>query len=70
MIILGTSYFPTKESAKRYYKDYFVSRADLESEVCRKISEGEISIGLPECKTNEQVILIDGRTRYAIVSER
>jgi len=66
MIITGTNHFVSKEKALQYYADYGFGMNDVN----RKIADKEIRIGgIPACKLNEQVILIDNRTRYAIVSD-
>ena len=69
MTTIGTSYFVNFTKACDYYKGQGLDEltpAALEREVRAKIAEGEISIGQPELKPGNRLLLIDGGTRYAI----
>ena len=63
----GTSWFITYHAAIRYYRDY--GYTDVVSAVNRKLAEGEIHIGEPPIKSGQYRVLIDDRTRYAIVGK-
>jgi hypothetical protein len=60
----GTSYFTSLSAAKRYYKPYGYD----ESDVKRKIREGEIHVGKPVLKAGERLGTTDGGKRYTITT--
>lgn len=69
MTTIGTSYFVSFTKACDYYKGQGLDEltpAALEREVRTKIEDGEISIGQPDMKPGNRLLLIDGGTRYAI----
>jgi hypothetical protein len=59
MHIIGTPYFVSKLSAIRYYREYRYD--NTEQTVERKLAEGEIYIGRPEIKANEELFVREGR---------
>lgn len=63
-ITVGTSHFTSFAAAVRYWHDYGCKIADVN----RKISEGLIHIGKPALKAGDVLTVIDGGTRYAIMS--
>ena len=70
-MIVGTSHFVNFTKACDYYKEsgYFEgdwTPAGVEQEIRRKIEEGEISLGQPELKPGDRLLLVDSGTRYAI----
>lgn len=66
MLYVGTSYFPSLETAIRYYRDYSEDRQS----VTRKLELGEIHIGQPPRKLGDKLLLIDAGTRWAIMKGR
>jgi hypothetical protein len=62
-ITTGTCYFPFFESAVRYYQQYNISSSQetLRLYVQSKIKDGEIKIGDPPLKENQEKKLIDNR---------
>ena len=64
MTIVGTCHFVSRNAAYKYYAGYGLTAAD----VALKIAAREIAIGPPKVKGGEAVILVDGDTRYAVVS--
>ena len=58
----GTSHFVSEPAAQRYFAEYGNSRA----EVTRKIRDGEIHIGRPECPKNGEIRLDLREGRYII----
>lgn len=66
-ILIGTSYFADRAAAIRYYKPYH--HASTEHAVDAKLKAGEIHLGLPPGYRPDDVILIDGGTRYAILEQ-
>lgn len=66
---VGTSHFFNFTKACDYYRDQGndeLSPAALESLVRGMINEGEISLGQPELKPGQRLVLIDNGTRYAV----
>ena len=61
-MMTGTCYFVSLIKAEEYYKVYGFSKQDVK----RKLQEGEIKVGLPPLKQGENLVVIDGGTRYAI----
>lgn len=60
----GTSHFVSFESARRYYLPYgFKNTAEA---VRRKIQDGEITIGPPQIKNGQKLLVIQDEGRYAI----
>jgi hypothetical protein len=59
MIITGTSYFPTKSDAIKYYVP--VCDEDVRLTVEHKIAQGEIHIGKPPIEPGEKLIIKDNR---------
>lgn len=57
MHIIGTAYFQSWGKAVRYYADYGFTETDVN----RKIEQGEIYIGKPETKANEELFVREGR---------
>jgi hypothetical protein len=57
MHTIGTAHFISLGAAIRYYRPYGFDKAD----VARKVAEGEIYIGKPETKPNEEIFTRDGR---------
>lgn len=69
MTTTGTSHFVNLTKACDYYKSQGLgglTHAALEIEVRAKIEDGEISLGQPELKPGDRLLLIDGGARYAI----
>ena len=66
---VGTSHFVNFTKACGYYKDQGcdeLSPSELERLVRGMIDEGEISLGQPELKPGQRLVLIDNGTRYAV----
>lgn len=63
--IRGTANFPTFNCALSYYRTQDIGFND----VMRKVAWGEITIGEPDLKPGEKLILIDSNLRYAIASQ-
>lgn len=63
MIRIGTSYFVSVATARRYYADYGFTRG----QVLRKVEIGEIRLGRPDTEPGQKIEIIDNGTRYAIV---
>lgn len=61
-MIIGTHYFVSHSAAIAYYRDYGCTPAD----VCRKLVDGEIAVGLPPAKLGETPVKIDGGRRWAL----
>jgi hypothetical protein len=62
-MIIGTSYFPSKAKALRYYAYESATMADIE----RKLDEGLIHIGAPPLKAGkERWCFVDSGLRYGI----
>lgn len=59
MIITGTSYFPTKSDAIKYYAP--ICDEDVRLTVENKIAQGEIHIGQPQIKPGEKLFIQDNR---------
>jgi hypothetical protein len=58
MYTIGTAHFVSREAANRYYsEEYGFNKFD----VARKLVGGEIYIGKPETKANEELFVRDGR---------
>lgn len=55
----GTSYFPTRGNAIRYYRDY--EGKDAATAVDRKLAAGEIHIGKPPLKPGDVLTIEDCR---------
>lgn len=71
MTRIGTSHFVSFTKACDYYKGQGMddlTPAALEREIRAKIDDGEISIGQPELKPGDRLLVIDDGTRYAIES--
>jgi len=68
-IVWGTSHFVSMHTANVYYLPYYHGdrQATLEA-VQDKVQHGEIHIGKPlqQLKPGDEVVLIDGGTRYGI----
>jgi len=68
---IGTSHFVSVRAANLYYSHFGYNNSD----VLRKIVDGEIHIGKPNLKPGERLEIIDSATgrrwdgRYAIVEE-
>lgn len=60
---VGTSYFPSRIAAIRYYKPYGCD--DTGETVDRKLAEGEIHIGKPTLLPGQRLTLING-TRWCV----
>ena len=66
-IVTGTSYFPSRDHAARYYKPYAKIEnpdhwlTELSQLVNRKIEAGEIHIGKPELKPGQRAFVQDNR---------
>ena len=65
MKIIGTNHFPSLGHAILYYESYGISC----EEIGKKLLNQEIKFGKPETKDGEEIILIDGGTRYAITEK-
>jgi hypothetical protein len=59
MHIVGTSHFVSRKAAIRYYRDYHYP--NTEAAVDRKLADGEISLGKPETKPDEDLFVREGR---------
>lgn len=64
-MIIGTNCFPRLTTAITYYAQYSYGAKDVRN----KIKEGEITIGLPELKPGQKVVMIDRGLRYGIECE-
>ena len=66
---VGTSHFVNFTKACDYYRDQGcdeLTPAELERLVRGMIGEGEISLGQPDLKPGQRLVLIDNGTRYAV----
>jgi len=63
----GTCNFVSIAAAVSYYVPYYGCRIEAALAVARKIREGEIQVGKPQVLPGERLVLIDNRTRYAIL---
>jgi hypothetical protein len=63
----GTCYFVSEQAAVSYYVPYCGTRVDAALAVARKLRAGEIHVGKPQVLPGERLVLIDNRTRYAIL---
>lgn len=66
---VGTSHFVNFTKACDYYRGQGndeLSPSELERLVRGKIDGGEISLGQPELKPGQRLVLIDNGTRYAV----
>lgn len=61
-MMIGTSYFVSKQAALKYYAYERATMVDIN----RKIDEGLIHIGKPELKPGQILSIIDDGTRYAV----
>jgi hypothetical protein len=62
MYTIGTAHFVSKAAAVRYYREYGFSAADVE----RKLADGEIGIGMPSTKPDEELFVREGRYHLQI----
>lgn len=67
-MITGTSYFRSFAAACLYYSAYEeeMKIGEVISFVSEKIEDGDIMVGEPDISDEEELILIDDNTRYAI----
>jgi hypothetical protein len=64
--IVGTSNFVSIDAARRYYRPYGYSVADVRN----MLAEGTISIGPPEVTAPDTLTVIKDEGRYAIVVKK
>lgn len=67
-MITGTSYFRSFAAACLYYSacEEEMKIGEVISFVSEKIEDGDIMVGEPDISDEEELILIDDNTRYAI----
>ena len=66
---VGTSHFVNFTKACDYYKGQGndeLTPSELERLVRGMIDEGEISLGQPELRPGQRLVLVDNGTRYAV----
>lgn len=68
-IIRGTCYYPTFNHAARYYKAAHGLKEwmDAVDMVRHRLARGEIHIGRPPGVPQEQLMLLDGNTRWGVI---
>lgn len=68
MTITGTNCFVNFTAACDYYKSQGLegTPAEIEKTIRQMLANGDIYLGAPQLRPGQTLLLVDGRTRYAI----